>query len=93
MHNILLLIVHYATERKLSINSGTVNKKGGQAMRTADQLGRKLKVSARYVRKLAENGKIPFVYGGPRALRFDEKEVMAAHKRAPKVEPQESHPA
>ena len=53
-------------------------------MRTANQIGKKLKVSGRYVRKLAERGKIPVVYVGPRALRFDEKEVIAALRQEPK---------
>ena len=52
-------------------------------MRTADEIGKKLKISGRYVRKLAERGKIPVVYVGPRALRFNEKEVISALRREP----------
>lgn len=52
-------------------------------MRTADEIGKLLKVSGRCVRKLAERGAIPVVYVGPRALRFDEKEVLAALRRDP----------
>jgi excisionase family DNA binding protein len=58
---------------------------GAKVMRTADEIGKKLKVSGRYVRKLAEGGKIPVVRVGPRALRFDEKEVIAALKLQPRV--------
>lgn len=50
-------------------------------MRTATEIGKKLRVSPQYVRRLAEQGKIPVVYAGPRALRFDEKEVIAALTR------------
>ncbi len=49
-------------------------------MKTADEIGKKLKISGRYVRKLAERREIPFYRVGPRALRFDEAEVVKAIK-------------
>jgi excisionase family DNA binding protein len=56
-------------------------------MLTAEELARKLKVSRRKVQLLAEHGEIPFYRVGPRALRFDETEVLAAMKRVRPNEP------
>lgn len=52
-------------------------------MLNADELAEKLKVSRRQVQLLAERREIPFYRVGPRALRFDETEVMKAIKCAP----------
>ena len=49
----------------------------------ADELAERLGVSRRQVQLLAERREIPFYRVGPRALRFDEEEVMNAIKRRP----------
>jgi excisionase family DNA binding protein len=52
-------------------------------MLDADELAEKLKVSRRQIQLLAERREIPFYRVGPRALRFDEIEVMKAIKCMP----------
>ena len=59
-------------------------------MKTAEQIGKKLKVSGRHIRTLAERREIPFFEVGPRCLRFDEAEVMAALKRRPRSDQEET---
>jgi excisionase family DNA binding protein len=49
----------------------------------ADELAEKLSVSRRQIQLLAERGEIPFYRVGPRALRFDELEVLEVIKRNP----------
>lgn len=74
--------------------SGTVSRAEGQTkrekriMRTADEMGKILDVSGRLVRRLAKQGKIPYTHVGPRALRFDEQEVLQKLKRQPREEPE-----
>ena len=55
-------------------------------LKNADELAEKLKVSRRQIQLLAERREIPFLHVGPRCLRFDEEEVMAALKRVPKAD-------
>jgi excisionase family DNA binding protein len=52
-------------------------------MLDADELAEKLKVSRRQIQLLAERREIPFYRVGPRALRFDEVEVMKAISMKP----------
>jgi excisionase family DNA binding protein len=59
-------------------------------MLNTDELAEKLNVSRRQIQLLAERREIPFYKVGPRALRFDESEVMAAMKRPPKAEGNEA---
>jgi excisionase family DNA binding protein len=60
-------------------------------MLNAEELADKLKVSRRQIQLLAERGSIPFYRVGPRNLRFDESEVMAAIRQPVKLE-LEAHP-
>ena len=47
-------------------------------MLKTEQIAKRLRVSSRHIRRLVERREIPFYRIGPRSLRFDEKEVLAA---------------